>query len=97
MQIFVKSIERFSSPVYFVPPCTCNYYVYVSVCHHIFPKVMLEVAIFCIVLLNIYFSTYVPIFIEICLYLTDTELKNTLACFCRHCVWLHVDCSQHSH
>jgi len=30
MQIFVKSMERFNSPVYFAPPCISHLYIAVS-------------------------------------------------------------------
>ena len=60
--------------------CTCKYCVYSSICHFRFPKVVLahvisEVGTFCTVLLAVSSRTCLPIFIEIDLYLNNTDQK----------------------
>ena len=62
-----------------------------SICHFKFPKVVLahilgEMGTLCIVLLNVYFRTCVPIFIEIGLYLTDTAGNKLVRFFETRCL-----------
>ena len=72
--------------------CTCKYCVDGSIRHVKFLKVVLahilgEVSNFCIVSLTVSSWTCLPIFIEIGLYLTDTEQKiGWDVFFLRHCV-----------
>ena len=51
--------------------------------------ILCEVDTICIVLLRVSYWTFLPIFIEFSLYLTDIEQKNKLARFLRHGVEIH--------
>jgi len=67
--------------------CICKYCVQGSIFHFKFSKVVLahilaKVGILCTILLSIYSGTCLPIFIEVCSYLTDTEQNK-----CRHVFW----------
>jgi len=69
--------------------CTCKYCVDCSICHFKFPKLVLahtigEVCNFCIVLLSVSSRTCLTIFIEMGLYLADTQSKKYIGTFFRH-------------
>jgi len=60
--------------------CTCKYFVDGSLCHFKCAQVLLahilgEVCTFCVVLLNVPSRACLAIFIEISVYLTDTEQR----------------------